>query len=358
MRTAGSRTRPAEAVLVALAITTSGCRTSTPTRTVEPRPDGTIFSPLDLPTPNRLRTASGAPGPDYWQQQVDYEIDATLDAGTDTVSGRALVTYTNSSPDPLDYLWLHLEQNLFREDSVGSQMRSRPRSGPSSRSEGYIIEHLAAGDLDLPFHVYDTLARVDLPEPIDPSGGKLVFEIAWHFRIPESRTNRFGIEKAQQGNIYELAQWFPAVAVYDDVHGWNTLPYLGSGEFYTNFGDFDVKLTVPRDHLVCATGVLQNPGEVYTEQQHDRLEQARSSAETVMIRTGEEVDDPASRPDGDGPLTWHFRAERVRTFAWASSAAFIHDACDLDGVLVQSLYPAEKAEIPTSTGPRAAWSTR
>ncbi|MCL4196382.1 MAG: M1 family metallopeptidase [Phycisphaerales bacterium] len=310
------------------------------------RDETTIFSPLELPPGDSIRLASGAPGPDYWQQQVDYVIRASLDADTNTVAGEAIVTYHNNSPHALDYIWLHLEQNIFREDSVGAAISRNTAIGMrEAAGEGCRIDRLRAGGYDLEYHVYDTMARIDLASPIAPGGSTFSFEIAWSFTIPERAFRRFGIERVEQGTIYEIAQWFPAVAVYDDVDGWNTLGYLGTGEFYTNFGAYDVRLTVPRRHIVVATGVLQNPADVFTPTQLDRWQAAKSSDETVMILAPEEVGDPASRPAGEGPLTWHFKAEDVRTFAWAGSDAFIYDACNLEGTLIQSAYPKEATPV-------------
>lgn len=315
-------------------------------RAPKPRQDVTIFSALDLPTPTRLRTASGAPGPDYWQQQVDYRIDATLDPATRTVAGREHVTYHNHSPEPLDYLWVHLEQNILKKDSIGSLTDTlSTMGGPSEPSDGVVLTQVASGGKELEYHVYDTLMRVELPAPIAP-GAKFEFDCAWSFQVPKQVFRRYGTWKVKKGTVWELAQWFPAVAVYDDVHGWNTLPYLGAGEFYTNYGDYDVSLTVPRDHLVVASGVLQNPEEVYTDAQRERITAARASRDTVVIRGKAEVGDPATRPAGEGPVTWRFRAEKVRTVAWASSEAFLFDACTSDaGVLVQSAYPEESLPV-------------
>jgi len=311
-------------------------------RGIGPRADRTVFSPLELPAPNAQRAGSGAPGPGYWQQAVDYTIEAALDPALHTISGRAHVTYTNRSPDPLEYLWLHLEQNVFRADSIGARVGHRAAIGLQQASgDGVKLTDLSASGAPLPFHVYDTLARVDLPEPIAPGGGVFEFDVAFEFAIPPKLFRRFGLEAVEQGTVVQVAQWFPAVAVYDDAHGWNTLPYMGTGEFYTNFGTFDVALTVPRDHIVVATGELSNAAEVFTSEQVERLARARASTETIVIRGVDEVGDPASRPAGDGPLTWHFHAERVRTFAWAASDAFILDAAGLDGILVQSAYPKE-----------------
>ena len=338
----------------------SGCLSPNHNR-LTPRVPSERFGQLLLPAPSRVRTAAGLPGPNYWQQQVDYKIDATLDSEARRVSATARITYTNNSPDPLDVLWLHLEQNLYKPDSVGA--RTKPDGArfdfkPFDEA-GYQITSVTHDGEDIPLHVYDVLGRIDPPEPIAPDGGTFVFEIAWSFVIPRDGTDRMGWEKLEQGTVYELAQWFPAACVYDDVHGWNTTPFLGEGEFYTNYGSFDVRITVPRDHLVGATGVLQNAGEVLSADQIARLETARNSEETVVIRGADEVGESDSRPAGEGPLTWHFTAHDARTFAWASSAAFIWDAAGISergttpierggaaseippGTLVQSLYPKE-----------------
>ena len=309
------------------------------------RPDVTIFSPLDLPTPNRVRTASGAPGPDYWQQEVDYRIDASIDPATRTIAGKEQVTYRNHSPETLTFLWVHLEQNILKKDSIGSLTGGGEAvGGPSEPSDGVTVRSLTSEGAALTHQVYDTMMRVELPKPLPP-GGTFVFECEWSFQVPSQVFRRFGTWDVAKGTVWEVAQWFPAVAVYDDVHGWNTLPYVGTGEFYNNFGDFDLSITAPRDHIVVASGALQNESEVYTQEQLQRLQQAKQSRDTVVIRSAEEVGQPGSRPAGDGPLTWRFKAENVRTVAFASSEAFILDACSREGVLVQSAYPEESRPV-------------
>lgn len=337
----------------------SGC-TRNYARVPAPRAAETVFSPLMLPAPNSLRTQTGVPGPDYWQQRVDYELHATLEPETKTVRGHGRMRYTNHSPDELTYLWLHLEQNLYREDSAGAllaQQGSEHRD-PDDITGGLEIEYVRMGGVDVPLQVYDTVGRIDLPQPLEPRGGVVELEMRWSFRVPKLGDARMGWEELRDGVVFQVAQWFPAACVYDDVHGWNTLPYLGAGEFYSNFGDYDVRISVPREHLVAATGVLCNAEQVLTADQLRRLQLARGSAETVLIRSSEEVGKADSRPAGDGPLTWQFHARDVRTFAWASSAAFIWDAAGLPssgaaaaeewcgqareaGTLVQSFYPAE-----------------
>ena len=311
-----------------------------------------IFAPLDWPDPDRTRTGSGAPGPDYWEQRVDYTIDAVLHEAERSVSATATVTYHNNSPDALDYMWLHLEQNLFRADSTGA-LTKEPGSRFGYREGfhgGFDIEYVRSGGKDLALHVYDAMGRIDLPEPIAP-GAMYTFEIGWTFNIPPFGADRLAMEDVDQGTIFEIAQWFPAVAVYDDVDGWNTMGYLGQGEFYTDYGDFDVRITSPRSHVVVSSGVLKNAGEVLTPAAQERLGEALAGDETVTIRTAAEVGQASSWPAGDGPLTWRFTARDVRTFAWASSAAFIWDAAGLtiedsplapnNRVLVEAVYPNE-----------------
>ncbi len=233
------------------------------------RADKTIFSPLELPEPNRMRTATGLPGEDYWQQQADYRIEATLDDIKDSISATAHVTYTNNSPYELPYLWIYLEQNLFRPDSDGSKF-TPAGSRFNNRTEfagGIDVDYVRSGDTDLTIRVYDTVARIDLLKPVPGRGGKVEFDIAWKFNIPKYGVDRMGIRTVKKGKIYEIAQWFPSLCKYDDVHGWNTLPYLGQGEFYSEFGSYDVQITAPDGHVVCATGNLKNPDEVLSESQ-------------------------------------------------------------------------------------------
>lgn len=324
-----------------------------------------IFAPLDLPPGNEVRSASGRPGHAYWQQRVDYTINATLDAEKRRLSGVVRVRYVNNSPEPLAYLWMTLEQNLFDKESTGALMLGKGgRFGNRDGFDGgYDISRVTLLGPDgnaqraLKIEVYDTVGRIDLPTPVGPRGGEVRFEVEFGFDVPPYGSDRMGVEKVSQGTIFQFAQWFPAVCAFDDVHGWNTLPYLGAGEFHTNFGDYELALTVPRGHIVGATGELVNAPEVLTAAQMERLDKARRSRETVMIRTPEEVGDPASRPVGDGPLTWRFVAKDVRTVAWTSSEAFIWDASAVDGdasrvwvgsgagngagTLCMSLYPKE-----------------
>lgn len=313
-----------------------------------------IFRDMNFPTPNEQRLGSGKPGPGYWQQRCDYVIDATLDDENDSVSATMTIRYHNNSPHELEYMWIQLEQNLFRLDSTGSQTRT-----PGSVMKmleydfdgGYTISRVQAGGQDLLLTPYDTLAKLELNQNIQP-GEVFEFEIDFSFPVPPD-LRRMGMESVEDGKIYELAQWFPHVCKYDDVNGWNTLPYLGSGEFYTDFGSFDVSITVPRNYLVAGSGMLTNPTEVLTVQQQSRLTQADSSDEPVWIVTEEEIGTEEIRPGNAESFTWNFSVDNARTFAWAASPAFMWDAVGatitgLDGVdrtvRCQSLFPVE-AEV-------------
>lgn len=313
-----------------------------------------VFKQIEWPTPSEMRLGSGMPGPDYWQQQCDYEIQATLEPESGVISASMRVIYTNNSPHTLPYIWMNLEQNLFRGESIGTNSRT-----PGSVMKmleydfggGYTISRLQHNGRPLEMKVYDTLGRFDLPTPLT-AGQRLVFEMDFSFPIPP-HLRRMGSQKVEQGTIFELAQWFPQVCKYDDVHGWNTLPYLGSGEFYTDFGGYEVAITVPREYIVAGSGMLQNPTEVLTSVQQQRLERAMGSDEPMWIIEPSETATNAARPSGDGPLTWRFRIDNARTFAWAASDAFQWDACSAeiaDGrggtrrVLCQSLFPKE-AEV-------------
>jgi len=309
--------------------------------------EGSPFEPIALPAPGSIRTGSGAPGPAYWQQRVDYRIRATLDTAARAVSGEERITYTNNSPDTLRYLWLHLEQNLFNSASRGAQLYDREsRWGTAGAEGGFTIRSVTAGGTRLTHTVNGTLMRVDLPKPLPPKG-RFVFDVAFGFPFGPN-SNRMGIEEIDGGVIYEVAQWYPRLAVYDDVRGWNTEQYYGQGEFYLEYGSFDVSLTVPADMLVAATGTLQNPREVLTPEQGARLARARRSDSTVVIRGRDEIGNPASRPRPEsGMLTWRFAADSVRDFAWAASRVFVWDAARANQgrTLAMSFYPPSADSI-------------
>jgi hypothetical protein len=328
-----------------LLIVCMGCTRSQPTQQSFLH-SGTVFKELALPTPNAIRTASGAPGHAYWQQQADHSIQATLDTKTNTITGSETITYFNNSPDTLNYIWLQLEQNTNRADSI------RSREGRSARDDGYTgvtITKLEVDGIEATWHDYATVAKVILGDPLLPDQ-KITLAIDWSFSISLKASLRMGYDDAYEaGPVWELAQWFPTPCVYDDVHGWNTLPYIGRGEFYTNFGNYDVELTVPANHVVLASGELMNPKEVLSSVEQKRLIEAMHSESTIQIRSEDEL-----VKESKDVKTWKYTGKQIRTFAWATSASFIWDAASveiktLEGstrrVLCQVGYPVEEAEV-------------
>ncbi|MEJ2338156.1 MAG: hypothetical protein P8Y15_04605, partial [Gemmatimonadales bacterium] len=226
-----------------------------------------IFRPVDIHHPDEFRTAAGAPNLSYWQQEVSYEIKVALNPETDRITGSEKVTYTNNSPDSLSSIWLQLDQNLFRPDSRGAERAARMEDAAGDvrfqgmfQGGGYDIERVAVirdeVPLEVPYEIDGTMMKIQLDRPVQPVGGELEIEVDFSFTIPESGADRMGRLKVKKGTVYELAQWYPRVFVYDDVTGWNAMPYLGQGEVYLEDSDFAVEITVPRDFLVAATGEL------------------------------------------------------------------------------------------------------
>jgi hypothetical protein len=314
--------------------------------------DTSPFRRLDLPTPTSVRTGSGAPGKGYWQQRADYVIRATLDTAAKTVTGQERITYSNNSPDTLRYVWLQVDQNLFRQGSRGSLMYDPgARFGTAGASGGYTLTRVAEARpapgsaapgraAEVAHFVNGTVMRLDLVRPLPP-GAKTVFELAWSFPFGPN-ANRMGLELVDGDWVYEVAQWYPRMAVYDDVRGWNSEQYYGQGEFYLEYGRFDVSLTVPANMIVAATGTLRNPEAVLTSAQRARLAQARTSDSTIVIRSRSEIGLASSRPAAPGGmLTWRFTADSVRDFAWAAASHFIWDAARANGgrTVVMSFYP-------------------
>jgi hypothetical protein len=310
------------------------------------------FAPLTLPDPvNAYRAANGSPGPDYWQNRADYVIHASLDTQQQRLSGDEVITYTNNSPQALQCLWLQLDQNLYRADARARYVRA-PRPGPGQPpTDGDVLEsvqiergrHTAPAD----YLVSDTRLQIRLTEPLAPHGGTLRIHIRYYYTVPGQFGGRTGHMRSRNGEIYDIAQWYPRMAVYDDLRGWDTLPYLGT-EFYLEYGNFDYYVTVPWDMLVAGSGELQNPQVVLTAGERARLQQARASDRTVFIRSAAEIGSPASRPVHQGTLTWHFRMNRTRDVSFAASRAFIWDAAriNLPGgahALAMAFYPVESA---------------
>ncbi len=314
-----------------------------------------------LPTPNGSRTAAGGPGPGYWQQRCDYEIDVRLDDDEQKIIGSEKITYTNHSPHTLSYLWLQLEPNLFApgsdasltatapslEGRVGLQVLKTLLARQQFDGSMTITAVRDASNRDLPHTIVKTMMRIDLPEPLGP-GRTVHLGIDWHYRINDARLlrGRTGYEFFEKdGNyIYEIAQWYPRLVAYTDVTGWQHKQYLGSGEFTLELGDYVVRITAPDDHVVAATGVLLNGAEVLSETQRQRLEAARSAQKPVFVVTPDEAR-AAESGKPRGAKTWIFKADNVRDFAFASSRKFIWDAQghDVEGnrVLAMSFYPNE-----------------
>ncbi|WP_400192284.1 M1 family metallopeptidase [Hymenobacter sp. B81] len=313
----------------------------------------------ELPTPNTYRTASGAPGADYWQQRADYNIRVTLNDENQSITGAEDITYTNLSPDKLTYLWLQLDANIYAPNS----MTAATQTGElQDRMSFRALEYMARTGFDgsfkiddvrlkggktLPYTVNYTMMRVDLPQPLAPKQS-ITFSVKWHYNVNDHLKlgGRSGFEffPEDKNYLYEIAQFYPRMAVYDDVNGWQHKQFLGGGEFTLPFGDYRVAITAPADHVVGATGTLQNPDQVLTATQRKRLDQAKNAKKPVVIVTQAEATQ-AEKTRAKGTKTWVFAAKNVRDFAWASSRKFIWDAMGItiEGkpVMTMSYYPKE-----------------
>lgn len=318
-----------------------------------------LFSPNFYPSSvNEFRAADGEPGPKYWTNKASYKIKASLDDVKDEISGSEIITYTNNSPQALPFVWLYLDQNLFGLDSRGqakmpANRRSRYGDVNSTFKGGFNIMSVKmvstvngkSNEKDITNVISDTRMQLRLPEPLKANGGTVSFKIDYSFAIPEHGSDRTGILETKNGKIYAVAQWYPRMCVFDDIEGWNTLPYLGAGEFYLDYGNFDYSITAPADELIVGSGELQNPQDVLTATQIRRLAEARQSDKTVMIRTAAEVTEPSSRPH-KSTLTWHFKLNNARDVSWAASKSFIWDAARMNlpsgrKALAMSVYPIE-----------------
>jgi hypothetical protein len=350
--------------------------------------DGPAHSPTDqvskfrqlgteLPTPNVYRAASGAPGPAYWQQQANVKIDATLDEENRRIIAESTFDYINNSPDPLNYIWVALDQNRFKDGSLARESATAAAAG-SRRGDGsgttdrvnfsslrysqanedreYGFEFKAVTDKngdDLDYFINDSMMRIDLEEPLEP-GERVTFNLDWDHNIIDEVAvgGRGGYEyfEDEDNYIFGLAQWFPRLAAYTDYTGWQNKQFLGRGEFTLEFGDYEVNLTVPADHIVSATGVLQNPREVLTAKQRERLANL-STEEVRYIVTPEEAEEN-EKSKAKGTKTWKFKADNVRDFAWSSSRKYIWDAMlfeqddDINPVVTaMSFFPKEADPI-------------
>jgi hypothetical protein len=308
------------------------------------------FAPFVYPHPvNAFRTASGRPGPLFWQNRADYQIKATLEPTTRKLTGEETITYTNHSPDDLDVLWLQVEQNRYRKDARGAFGGGK---FPTEFTDGEHIESIAVEGADgklqkAEWVVSDTRMQVRLPQPLKARDGKLRLHISYSYTVPGEFGGRTDVNPTKNGEIFEIAQWYPRMCVYDDLRGWTTDPYLNN-EFYLEYGDYDYSVTVPWDMIVVGSGELLNPQDVLTKTELQRLEQARHSDTTVMIRSAEEVNDPSTRPKQSGTLTWHFRIQNSRDAVFGASKAYIWDAARINlpngkTALAESAYPVESA---------------
>ncbi len=338
-----------------------------------------------LPTPNVYRNAAGEPGHQYWQQQVDYDIDVTLDEEKRRIDASEEIVYHNNAPDTLKYLWIQLDQNKFRDDSMsaltttfggignrGPATSAASGSSPAKLSMGAIRRQQFVDDNELgyqikkvtdgrgkPLHyvIVGTLMRVDLAEPLKP-GKKTELNIDFGYNIVEedavsarSGYEHFPDDEREGGNdIFLMAQWFPRLAAYTDYEAWTNKEFIGRGEFTLEFGDYEVSMTVPADHIVSSTGVLQNPRDVLTSEQRDRLEEAEDADRPVFIVTPEEALENEKEGTSD-TKTWHFKADNVRDFAWASSRKFMWDAKGVKQggpqkhVMAMSFWPKEGGDL-------------
>ncbi|TYZ10062.1 M1 family metallopeptidase [Hymenobacter lutimineralis] len=313
----------------------------------------------ELPTPNTYRTASGAPGSQYWQQRADYNIQVKLDDEKQAITGSEDITYTNLSPDVLTYLWVQLDQNILDKTSITQATEVGELSDKMSFRG---LEYLMNSDFDggfkisevklkggkaLPHVINHTMMRIDLPTPLRPKQA-VTFSIKWSYNINDQLkiNQRSGYEyfPEDKNYLYEIAQFYPRMAVYSDFQGWQHKQFLGNGEFALPFGDYRVSITAPADHVVGATGVLQNPGDVLSATQRQRLEKAKNTKTPVLIVTEQEAE-AAEQKRAKGTKTWTYAAKNVRDFAWASSRKFIWDAMQIKQagkpVMCMSYYPKE-----------------
>ncbi len=304
------------------------------------------------------RSSSGQPGAKYWQNKADYNLTASLNETSNEIIGSAVVSYTNNSPDRMSFLWMHLDQNLFKKDSRGNAII--PLRGSRNGAKGQDLEgghnvksvkiistvNGKTSEKDAKFTIIDTRMQIDLPQDLKGNGGNIKFKIEFSYISPIYGSDRTGVLETKNGKVFTIAQWYPRMCVYDDAMGWNTKPYLGAGEFYLEYGDFDIAITAPANHIVVCSGELQNPAEVYTLEQQKRWVTAKNSDKTVIIRSADEVTNSASRPAGKNTLTWKFAMKNSRDVSWASSSSFIIDAAKINlpsgkKALAISAYPIE-----------------
>ncbi len=305
------------------------------------------------------RSASGQPGAEYWQNRADYKLTASLNAQTNEIIGTDIISYTNNSPDSMSFLWLNLDQNLFKSDSRGEAVV--PVTGSRNGRQGQIfdgghkiksvkiikIDNKKVSEIEAKYLISDTRMQLFLPEELKSKGGKLEFKIEFSYISPNEGSDRTGVLETKNGKIFTIAQWYPRMCVYDDIRGWNTNPYLGASEFYLEYGDFDIAITAPANHVVVCSGELVNPKEVYSLEEFNRFNDAKQSDKTVVIRSLDDVL-KVKNSNTSATKTWHYKLNSARDVSWASSAAFILDGARINlpsgkKSLALSAYPEESA---------------
>ena len=318
-------------------------------------PIQSLYSPRELfnqtfykENGNEFRSANGAPGPKYWQNRADYFLDAAIDTVKNDLTCLETITYTNNSPDSLNSLWLQLDQNTYRGDARSNFYST---FSANQHTEGFQFESVTIAHKGKPikanYIINDTRMQLRLPSAL-VSKSKISINLKYHYNIPGNFGGRTDYFSTKNGKIYEMAQWYPRMCVYDDLEGWSTLPFLGSGEFYCEYGDFDYKITVPNDMIVAGSGELQNEKEVLSTQQIQRLAEAAKSDKTIMIRTVNEVNQKTAHSISMGVRPWHFKMYNTRDVAFGASKAYVWDAArvNLPGgkkSLAMSVYPVESA---------------
>ncbi len=317
-----------------------------------------VFNPQQLfaqdfftQTGNKFRSANGSPAPGYWQNRADYTLQATIDTTNNVLSGTETIFYTNNSPDTLSSLWLQLDQNTYRKDTRSNYYISGRATMESQHTPGFELEtvstELNKEKSKADYLVTDTRMQVRLKKSLSPKQ-TIAIHISYHYTMPGDFGNRTDFFSTHNGKIYEVAQWYPRMCVYDDLEGWSTLPFLGSGEFYCEYGDFDYTITVPSGMIVAGSGELQNEKEVLTAVQLQRMIAARKSDTTLMIRTLEEVNSEALKPGDGKQKSWHFKMLNTRDVAFGASKAYLWDAAKVNlpngkPCLAMSVYPVESA---------------
>ena len=312
----------------------------------------------------KTRSASGQPGVEYWQNRADYKLTAKLNDLNNEISGTDIVTYTNNSPDTMSFVWMYLDQNLFKNDSRGTAII--PVNGSRNGAQGQIFDggfkiksvkiiSTIQGKLiekQAKFLITDTRMQVYLPQPLKSKGGVVKIKIEYSFISPNEGSDRMGVLETKNGKIFTIAQWYPRMCVYDDIRGWNTNPYLGASEFYLEYGNFDVSISVPSNQIVVCSGKLLNSSEVLTAEQQIRFLKASESDKTIIIRSADEVLASANLT-AKAYKTWHYQILNARDASWASSAAFILDAAKIN--LPSGKKSMAISAYPVESDGNAAW---